>query len=126
MKHSAGAGLQAIKGDMKAMQDAMTLEAVELELALGTIDVLTEGFDAALAKAAKQVDGEVLFNMPAIDTSVAQRIGAIAISGQHDQVLFVTLHRDGTTLSVAPPTGDNALLESLGHTYAAVMKRLSD
>lgn len=45
-------------------QDAMTLEAVELEFALGAIDVLTEGFDAALAKAAERVGGEVLFNMP--------------------------------------------------------------
>ncbi|MGV6903184.1 hypothetical protein ACT5RU_03280 [Brucella amazoniensis] len=87
-------------------QDAMTLEAVELEFALGAIDVLTEGFDAALAKAAERVGGEVLFNIPALDTSEAQRIGAIAISGQpQDQVIFVTLRNDGTTLSLAPLTG---------------------
>ncbi|EEX86957.1 MULTISPECIES: hypothetical protein [Brucella] len=107
-------------------QDAMTLEAVELEFALGAIDVLTEGFDAALAKAAERVGGEVLFNMPALDTSEAQRIGAIAISGQpQDQVIFVTLRNDGTTLSLAPLTGYNALFESLGRNYAAVMKILS-
>lgn len=107
-------------------QDAMTLEAVELEFALDAIDVLTEGFDAALAKAAERVGGEVLFNMPALDTSEAQRIGAIAISGQpQDQVIFVTLRNDGTTLSLAPLTGHNALFESLGRNYAAVMKILS-
>ncbi len=104
----------------------MTLEAVELEFALGAIDVLIEGFDAALAKAAERVGGEVLFNMPALDTSEAQRIGAIAIAGQpDDQVIFVTLRNDGTTLSVEPPTGENAVFESLGRNYAAVMKSLS-
>ncbi|ERM00227.1 hypothetical protein Q644_06040 [Brucella intermedia 229E] len=107
--------------------DMMTLEAVELEFALGgAIDVLIEGFDSALAKAAERVGGEVLFNMPALDTSEAQRIGAIAIAGQpEDQVIFVTLRNDGTTLSVEPPTGENAVFESLGRNYAAVMKSLS-
>jgi len=106
--------------------DMMTLEAVELEFALGAIDVLIEGFDSALAKAAERVGGEVLFNMPALDTSEAQRIGAIAIAGQpEDQVIFVTLRNDGTTLSVEPPAGENAVFESLGRNYAAVMKSLS-
>lgn len=104
----------------------VSLEAVELEFALGAIDVLTEGFDTALAKAAERVGGEVLFNMPALDTEKAQRIGAIAVAGQpQDQVIFVTLGKDGTTLSVAPLTGDNLLFESLGRNYAAVMKILS-
>lgn len=114
----------------EAEPEVMTLEAVELEFALGAIDVFIEGFDSALAKAAERVGGEVLFNMPALDTSVAQRIGAIAIAGQsqdqpQDQVIFVTLANDGTTLSVAPPTGENALFESLGRNYAAVMKSLT-
>lgn len=112
--------------DGTTAEDAMTLEAVELEFALGAIDVLIEGFDSALAKAAERVGGEVLFNMPALDTSKAQRIGAIAIAGQpEDQVIFVTLRNDGTTLSVEPPTGENAVFESLGRNYAAVMKSLS-
>ncbi|MFD1197691.1 hypothetical protein ACFQ3K_05025 [Brucella gallinifaecis] len=107
-------------------QDVMTLEAVELEFALGAIDVFIEGFDTALAKAAERVGGEVLFNMPALDTTKAQRIGAIAIAGQpEDQVVFVTLGHDGTTLSVEPPIGENALFVSLGRNYAAVMKSLT-
>lgn len=116
----------ATSSTAEADQDAMTLEAVELEFALGAIDVLIEGFDTALAKAAERVGGEVLFNMPALDTSEAQRIGAIAIAGHlQDQVVFVTLGNDGTTLSVAPLTGENALFESLGRNYAAVMKSLT-
>ncbi|MBV2142597.1 hypothetical protein KUG47_03670 [Falsochrobactrum sp. TDYN1] len=118
--------LSASSGSTDTEPEIMSLEAVELEFALGAIDVLTEGFDAALAKAAERIGGEVLFNMPALDTKDAQRIGAIAIAGQpQDQVIFVTLRNDGTTLSVAPLTGDNALFESLGRNYAAVMKILS-
>ncbi|MBC2884643.1 hypothetical protein H7Q97_04400 [Ochrobactrum sp. CM-21-5] len=126
MDRTLGNGSTPQSGSMDVGEDVMTLEAVELEFALGAIDVLIEGFDAALAQAAERVGGEVLFNMPALDTSEAQRIGAIAISGQpQDQVIFVTLRNDGTTLSVAPLTGENALFESLGRNYAAVMKSLS-
>ncbi|MEJ5079378.1 MULTISPECIES: hypothetical protein [unclassified Ochrobactrum] len=118
--------MPATPSTAQAEQDVMTLEAVELEFALGAIDVFIEGFDTALAKAAERVGGEVLFNMPALDTTQAQRIGAIAIAGQpHDQVVFVTLGHDGTTLSVAPPTGENALFVSLGRNYADVMKSLT-
>ena len=124
MDHALQNGNQSPDGT--TAEDAMTLEAVELEFALGAIDVLIEGFDSALAKAADRVGGEVLFNMPALDTSEAQRIGAISIAGQpEDQVIFVTLRNDGTTLSVEPPTGENAVFESLGRNYAAVMRSLS-
>lgn len=118
--------LSATSSFAEAEPEVMTLEAVELEFALGAIDVLIEGFDTALAKAAERVGGEVLFNMPALDTTTAQRIGAIAIEGQpQDQVVFVTLGNDGTTLSVAPPTGENALFVSLGRNYAEVMRSLT-
>ncbi|WP_188825980.1 hypothetical protein [Brucella endophytica] len=108
-------------------ENQTTLEAVEVEFALGAQDVLSDGFDSALAKAAKLVNGEVLFNMPALDTSEAQRIGAIAIPGTpHDQIIFVTLLNDGMTLSLSPLKGGNALFESLGRNYADVMKKVSE
>ncbi|PYE85325.1 hypothetical protein [Phyllobacterium leguminum] len=108
-------------------ENETSLEAVEVEFALGAQDVLSDGFDGALAKAAKLVNGEVLFNMPALDTSEAQRIGAIAVAGNpYDQIIFVTLLNDGTTLSLSPLTGGNALFESLGRNYAAVMRKVSE
>lgn len=108
-----------------ADDEATTLEAVELEFALGAQDVLTDGFEGALCKAALMVGGEMLFNMPALDTTEAQRIGAIAIPGTpHDQVILVTLLNDGMTLSLEPLRGENALFESLGRNYAAVMRGL--
>lgn len=110
-----------------AVNESASLEAVEVEFALGAQDVLTDGFDLSLAKAAAIVGGEVLFNMPALDTSTAQRIGAILTpSAIQDQVVFVTLLNDGLTLSHEPLTGNNVLLESLGRNYAAVMKQLQN
>lgn len=108
------------------IENEATLEAVEVEFALGAQDILSDGFDGALAKAAKLVEGEVLFNMPALDTSEAQRIGAIAVPGSpYDQIIFVTLLNDGMTLSLSPLKGGNVLFESLGRNYAAVMRKLS-
>ncbi|MFK4824130.1 hypothetical protein ACI0FM_04935 [Paenochrobactrum sp. BZR 588] len=102
-----------------------SLEAVELEFALGAQDVLTDGFDVALTKAADVVRGRVLFNMPAVDTTTAQRIAAIAIFNDiSEQVLFVTLHNDGITMSLNPLTGENKVFEGLGRNFAAVARGL--
>lgn len=110
-----------------ASEENASLEAVEVEFALGAQDVLTDGFDLSLAKAAEIVGGEVLFNMPALDTTNAQRIGAILVpSAVQDQVVFVTLLNDGITLSHAPLSGNNVLFESLGRNYAAVMGMLKN
>lgn len=110
-----------------ASEESASLEAVEVEFALGAQDVLTDGFDLSLAKAAEIVGGEVLFNMPALDTSTAQRIGAILVPAvQQDQVVFVTLLNDGLTLSHGPLSGNNVLFESLGRNYAAVMGQLKN
>ncbi|WP_221722211.1 hypothetical protein [Ochrobactrum sp. SFR4] len=110
-----------------ASEENASLEAVEVEFALGAQDVLTDGFDLSLAKAAEIVGGEVLFNMPALDTTNAQRIGAILVpSAMQDQVVFVTLLNDGITLSHAPLSGNNVLFESLGRNYAAVMGKLKN
>lgn len=112
---------------MITSDECASLEAVEVEFALGAQDVLSDGFDLSLAKAASIVGGEVLFNMPALDTSKAQRIGAIVVpSTQQDQVVFVTLLNDGITLSHEPLSGNNTLLESLGRNYAAVMGKLKN
>ncbi len=110
-----------------ASEESASLEAVEVEFALGAQDVLTDGFDLSLAKAAQIVGGEVLFNMPALDTTLAQRIGAILVpSGNQEQVVFVTLLNDGLTLSHEPLSGNNVLFESLGRNYAAVMGKLKN
>lgn len=103
-----------------------SLEAVELEFALGAQNVLVDGFAGALSKAAEMTGGKVLFNMPALDTSRAQRIGAIALSSDPEKVFFVSLLNDGTTLSMESLSGDNHVFESLGRNFAAVMQQLDN
>lgn len=103
----------------------ISLEAVEVELALSLQDIIADGFEGALKKTAAIVGGEVLFNMPAPADHHAQRIGAIAVpNGEIDQVVFVMFERDGATLTVSTPEGDNAYLESLGQNLAVVMRVL--
>lgn len=122
MRHTTSSSLQDL---VTTTEDNASLEAVEVQFALGAQDVLTDGFDLSLAKAAEIVGGEVLFNMPALDTTTAQRIGAILVpAAQQDQVVFVTLLNDGLTLSHEPLTGNNVLFESLGRNYAAIMGKL--
>lgn len=112
-------------GSQLNTSETATLEAVELEFALGAQDVFTDGFDVALYKAAEVVGGKVLFNMPAVDTVTAQRVAAIAVfDGVNDQVLFVTLLNDGITMSLSPLLGENKVFEGLGHNFAAVMRGL--
>ncbi|MGH6760483.1 MAG: hypothetical protein ACRECW_02680 [Phyllobacterium sp.] len=114
------------KADTAASAPApITLEAVEVELALNMQDILADGFEGALRKAADIVHGEILFNMPAPADHYAQRIGAIAVpNGSVDQVVFVTLARDGTTLAVSSEDERNASFKSLGQNLAAIMRGL--
>lgn len=85
---------------------AVSLEVVEIELALGAQDIVADGFEGALEKAVELVRGKLIFNIRAPENSDYQRVAAIAISdGSVEQTVFVTLGNDGTTFSV---TGDRA------------------
>ena len=82
---------------------AVSLEVVEIELALGAQDIVADGFEGALRKAADLVGGEVIFNIRAPENSDQQRIAAISVSdGTTDQTVFVMLGNDGTSLTVTP------------------------
>ncbi|WP_244642516.1 hypothetical protein [Phyllobacterium sp. 628] len=102
---------------------AVSLEVVEIELALGAQDIVADGFEGALQKAAALVGGEVVFNMRAPEDGDQQRIAAISVSdGAADQIVFVMLGNDGTSLTVSAEDDENTLLTRLGKDYAAVMK----
>ncbi|WP_237143362.1 hypothetical protein [Phyllobacterium zundukense] len=102
---------------------AVSLEVVEVELALGAQDIVADGFDGALRKAADLVGGEVIFNIRAPEDSDQQRIAAVSVSdGSTDQTVFVMLGNDGTSLTVTTEQGENTLLSKLGKDFAAVMK----
>jgi hypothetical protein len=80
---------------------AVSLEVVEVELALGAQDIVADGFEGALHKAVDLVGGKLIFNVRASETSSYQRVAAISVSdGSADQTVFVTLGNDGTSFSV--------------------------
>lgn len=80
---------------------AVSLEVVEIELALGAQDIVADGFEGVLQKAAQLVSGALMFNIRAPESSDHQRIAAISISdGSTDHTVFVLLANDGTTLTV--------------------------
>ncbi|TDQ35888.1 hypothetical protein [Phyllobacterium brassicacearum] len=102
---------------------AVSLEVVEIELALGAQDIVADGFEGALRKAADLVGGELIFNIRAPEDSDQQRIAAISVSdGAVEQMVFVMLGNDGTSLTVTSEQGENTLLSKLGQDFAAVMK----
>ncbi|UXN63366.1 MULTISPECIES: hypothetical protein [Phyllobacterium] len=104
---------------------AVSLEVVEIELALGAQDIVADGFEGALQKAADLVNGEVIFNIRGPEDGDQQRIAAISVSdGMTNQVVFVLLGNDGTTLTVTSEQDEATLLEKLGADFVAVMKGL--
>jgi hypothetical protein len=110
---------------MPDVEKAISLEVVEIELALGAQDIVADGFEGALQKAADLVNGEVIFNIRAPEDIGQQRIAAISVSdGTMDQTVFIMLGNDGTTLTVAAEQDQTTLLDKLGPDFAAVMKGL--
>jgi hypothetical protein len=103
---------------------AVSLEVVEIELALGAQDIVADGFEGALRKAADLVGGEVIFNIRAPENSDQQRIAAISVSdGTTDQTVFVMLGNDGTSLTVTTDQPETAAPSKLGMDFAALIKR---
>ena len=110
---------------MPDVEKAVSLEVVEIELALGAQDIVADGFEGALRKAADLVSGEVMFNIRAPEDSDQQRIAAISVSdGTDDQIVVVMLGKDGTTMTVASDQDQTALRDRLGPDFAAVMRGL--
>lgn len=107
------------------VENAVSLEVVEIELALGAQDIVADGFAGALQKAAALVNGEVIFNIRAPEDSDEQRIAAISVSdGIADQTVLVMLGKDGTSLTVAAEEDQMMLRDRIGPDFTAVMKEL--
>ena len=104
---------------------AVSLEVVQIELALGALDIVAHGFEGALLKAAELVSGEVIFNIRAPEDSDQQRIAAISVTdGIDDQTVLVMLAKDGTTMTVTSDDDQTTLRQRLGPVFAAAMRGL--
>ena len=91
---------------------AVSLEVVEVELALGAQDIVADGFEGALEKAVELVGGKLIFNVRASENSLYQRVAAISVpDGSADQTVFITLGNDGTSFTV---TGNRSEIDAGG------------
>lgn len=88
----------------------ISLEVVEIELALGAQDIVADGFEGALHKAAELVDGKLVFNDRAPENASYQRVAAISVpDGSTDQTVYVWLGNDGMTMTVTLDKEDSHL-----------------
>lgn len=103
----------------------LSLEGVELELAISLQNLAEHGFDGALTRALAPLGGTILFQFPAGEDLQFQRVAAVAIKdGAECRVLLVTLSRDGDTIKVGDSDGGLAPFAGLAASFTGVMERL--
>lgn len=120
---SAGQGAIATKA---GTVDPLSLEMVELELALDLGDIRTFGFASAVRQAIESLGGEFLFDLPASGLSdTDQRIAVVRVTqGGKDQLLMVMLHEDGEQLKVGLPDDRTAGLADFARAFIDVLEKL--
>ena len=119
----------ADKGAIAAKQrtaDPLSLEMVELELALDIGDIRALGFASAVRQAIESLGGEFLFDLPASGLSdTDQRIAVVRITqGGKDQLLMVMLHEDGEQLQISLPDERTAGLADFARAFIDVLEKL--
>lgn len=103
----------------------LSLEGVELELAISLQNLTEHGFDGALSRALEPLGGAILFQFPAGEDLQFQRVAAVAIrDGGEARVLIVTLSRDGEAIKVGDSDGGLAPFAGLAASFTGVMAKL--
>lgn len=98
------------------------LEQVELEMALGTQDVLRDGFAMALSHATKAIDGEVLFDLPCSGDDTCQRVAGLVAGGE---VMIAHLGPDGHTVTISAACTGHDAFSRFAMSQAALLGHLS-
>lgn len=100
----------------------ITLEAVELELALQMQDIVTKGFEDSVQNAVEAAGYNFLFQFPAGSEDGQQRVAAISAGeGEERHILLVHLAEDGETLRVEAPDGKPNTIAKFAASYAGLM-----
>lgn len=85
-----------------------SLEAMELEFALGTHTIAECGFDHCVTRAAKDIGATVLFQLPALFLDDCQRAAAILCGhGSERRIVLVLLDADGCSVRIENSGADN-------------------
>ena len=107
-------------------QMSITLEAVELELALQMQDVVSRGFENSVQSAVEAAGYRFLFQMPAGLDDGHQRVAAVSAGdGEDRHILLVHLGDDGETLRVEAPEDDANSIAEFAASYAGLMDCLN-
>lgn len=103
-----------------------TLDLLELEMALDSMQPATNGFAASVREAARSVEGAFLFDLPASGIAEGfQKIAAVHMPiGAGGTIVFVLLSEDGTTVSVEMPTEATTDLARFAEAFVALHQRL--
>lgn len=107
-------------------QQPMSLEMMELELALDLDAVAERGFSSTVQAAATAIGGEFLFDLPASGlVDDAQRIAVICLS-RDDGGRFglVLLDGDGSRARTVEPDQATADLVQFARAFVAVLEKL--
>lgn len=107
-------------------QQPLSLEMMELELALDLDAVAERGFSATVRAAATAVGGEFLFDLPASGLlDDAQRIAVICLSRDSGgRFGLVLLDADGSRARTVEPDQRTADLVQFAKAFVAVLEKL--
>lgn len=102
-----------------------SLDAAQLESALGDHDLADEGFEDAMRVALQTAGGEMLFNMRMGGEMDGQWVAAVALGhGEDRHFAIVTVPEDGGALRVEPAEKSELPIARIAAAYAGVMDRL--
>ncbi|MDR6756107.1 hypothetical protein J2Y48_001397 [Mycoplana sp. BE70] len=111
-----------------ASEPALPLELIELELSLDGFATEQDGFSEAVRRAAKSLDGEFLFDLPASGLAEdCQRVAALRIpeaNGNGMKIVFALLDADGTGIRVEDPSEATTGLKNFADSFVGVLERM--
>jgi hypothetical protein len=107
-------------------QVPLSLDLVELDLALDLSDIADRGFADAVADAAKVIGGEFLFDLPASGlVEEAQRIAVVCLSRDNGgRFGLVLLSARGDRVETAEADEATAGLVQFARAFVAVLEKL--
>lgn len=103
----------------------LSLETIELELALQSQDTVQSGFEGALRQALEKAGGTLLFHMRVEEAGASRWTAAVSIgNGDDRQFLIVTIPGDGSPL-IEPLEKSGEPIARIAPAFAEVMERLA-
>jgi len=128
MQESAQAATPPTRPAASSLKSASpSLDAVERAMTLDDTMLGRAGFVATVQTAARDLEAEYLFELPASGLALdCQRIAMLRMKaeGRDDIFLLVKLAEDGRTITVAEPDEDTKGLTDFARAFVNVLTRL--